>query len=541
LTIEDGRWPIEGAAVRWEFFSTVNRQSKIGNSKKGVLTMPSRGRLELSVLGAAVLLGILADALLRTFPWGLNCFMWMVALSAVLAFHARAREETLLGAGYWLPALAALFALNLAWRDSLALNLLSLLAAIASLALIILQAQSGQIRRAGFVEYALGASLAGLNAALGLLLLLFGEAEWRKLIGHRGSRHAMAALRGVLLALPCLFIFGGLFMGADAVFNHLVRNTFRVNFQQIFVHFFVAAFFAWCAGGYLRGMLWGQEIASIKAKRLPSVSLGTIEGGVALGALDLLFLAFVLVQVRYFFGGSALVQATTGLTYAEYARRGFFQLFDVAVLVLPLLLLAHWLMAQRGPEGERVFRVLAGVQIVSLFVVMASALERMRLYQAEYGLTEQRLYATAFMVWLGVVFLWFAHTVLGGRRERFAFGATVAGFILVIALNVLNPDALIARINLARAEAGRSFDARYAAQLSADAVPVVVVALAELNPKDRCAAAAEILKRWPPGQPSDWRTWNWSRSRAAQVVRQNLPSLTAMQATPCPPQDDIMH
>lgn len=86
-----------------------------------------------------------------------------------------------------------------------------------------------------------------------------------------------------------------------------------------------------------------------------------------------LYLAFVLVEVRYFFGGSALVQATTGLTYAEYARRGFFQLFDVAVLVLPLLLLAHWLMAQRGPEAERVFRVLAGVQILMLAMQPGSA------------------------------------------------------------------------------------------------------------------------------------------------------------------------
>jgi len=280
-------------------------------------------------------------------------------------------------------------------------------------------------------------------------------------------------------------------------------------------------------------MLWGQEIAGIKGKRLASVSLGTIEGGVAPSARDLLFLAFVLVQIRYFFGGAAPVQATTGLTYAEYARRGFFQLLDVAALVLPLLLLVHSLMAQRGPEGERVFRALAGVQIVLLFVVMASALERMRLYQAEYGLTEQRLYATAFMGWLAAVFLWFAITVLRGHRARFAFGATAAGFTLVIALQFLNPDALVARINLARALAGRSFDARYASRLSADTVPEIVAALPNLNPQDRCIVASEILTRWSPSQPSDWRAWNWSRARAAQAVRENMPSLKAMQ---CPPQ-----
>jgi hypothetical protein len=493
------------------------------------LTMLSKARLELSVLGAAVVMGILADALLRTMPWGLNFFVWMAALSAVITFHARSRQETLSGAGRWLPALVALFALGFAWRDSLALNMMSFLAALTALSLVILRAQGVRIRLAGLAEYALGATIAGLNAAFGLLPVLFGEAEWKKLLGNRGSRRAMAVVRGVLFALPCLLIFGGLFMGADAVFDHIVRKTFRVNFQQVFTHFFLAAFFAWCVGGYLRGMLWGKEIAAIKEKRLPTFSMGTIEGGVVLGALDLLFLAFVLVQVRYFFGGSTLVQATTGLTYAEYARRGFFDLVAVAALVLPLLLLLHWLMAQRGPKSEGAFRALAGVQILLLFVVMASALQRMRLYQAEYGLTEQRLYATTFMGWLAAVFLWFAITILSGRRERFAFGAMLAGFLLVIVLHALNPEALIVRTNLARAKAGRRFDARYATWLSADAAPDLVAALADLNPQDRCTVASAVLKRWEFPEPPDWRAWNWSRARASQVLHENEASLKAMQ------------
>ena len=493
-----------------------NRQSKIGNrqfqagqpesrpdqnSNTGAgLTMLSKGRLELSVLGTALVMGILADALLRAMPWGLNFLIWMAALSAAITFHARWREETLSGGGQWLLVAVALFALGLAWHDSPTLKILSLFGAFTALCLVILRAQGGRVHFAGLVEYALGAVVAGLNAAFGLVPVLFGEAEWKKLLGGRWSQRGMAVVRGVLFALPCLLIFGGLFMGADAVFNNIVRKTLHVNFQQVFTHFFVAAFFAWCVGGYLRGMLWGKEISVIKEKRLPRVSLGVIEVAVTLGALDLLFLAFVLVQVRYFFGGSALVQATTGLTYAEYARGGFFELLAVAALLLPFLLLMHWLIAPSGSKGEQIFRVLAGIQILLLFVIMASAFQRMRLYQAEYGLTEQRLYPTAFMGWLVVVFLWFAMTVLSGRRERFAFGAMVAGFLLIVVLQALNPDALIARTNLARAKAGRSFDARYATRLSADAVPQLVAALTDLNAQDRCTVAAGILKRWAQPQ-----------------------------------------
>jgi hypothetical protein len=222
------------------------------------------------------------------------------------------------------------------------------------------------------------------------------------------------------------------------------------------------------------------------------------------------------------------VGVTPGLTYSEYARRGFFELVAAAALVLPLLLLAHWLLRKEQPAHERIFRALAGVQILLLFVIMVSAVERMWLYQQEYGLTEQRLYPTAFMGWLAVVFVWFVLTVLCGRRERFACGALVAGYLLIAVLHFLNPDAFIARTNSARVKAGRSFDARYATWLSADAAPELVSALPSLNPPDGCTVAASILKRWPPSEKPDWRTWSWGRAEARRVVNENAATLQAV-------------
>src|SRR3989442_918343 len=96
-------------------------------------------------------------------------------------------------------------------------------------------------------------------------------------------------------------------------------------------------------------------------------------------------------------GGTDLIQRTTGLTYAEYARRGFFELVAASALVLPILLAADWAVRNEAPQQRRTFRSLAGLLILLLAVVMASALERMRLYVDQFGLSEVRLYATAFM------------------------------------------------------------------------------------------------------------------------------------------------
>jgi hypothetical protein len=176
----------------------------------------------------------------------------------------------------------------------------------------------------------------------------------------------------------------------------------------------------------------------------------------------------------------------------------------------------------------RVFRVLAAVQVGLVFVMMASALHRMRLYQSAYGLTETRLYTTAFMLWLAVVLAWFAATVLRGRRPAFAFGALVAAADVLILLHVVNPDALIVRSNAARADAAASFDVAYASVLSADGVPALVGAMAALPPERRCAAAGRLLDRWG-AEGGDWRTWSLARQRAMDAVGRHRPALEEMR------------
>jgi len=485
--------------------------------------MNSQAKLEISVVAAAISVGVLGDALLRSFPWGLNFALWAGLLAVAIFGLGRERQEAFAGGGWWLLLPIALAPLAFLWHDSLALTSLNLLALMTALSLAMLRSAGARLRVASLMQYVLGSLMAALHAGLGLFPLVLRDREWTSNFGWVELRKSGRVLLGTALAVPPLMVFGALFMGADAVFRTLVwRFVLAVP-----SHLVIVVFVAYAVGGYLRGLLFARERKLNEWRRLLPISLGAIEAAVMLSLLDLLFLVFVLVQVRYFFGGSALVQATTGLTYAEYARRGFFELVAVAALVLPLLLFTHWLLHAEDARALRLFRWLAGIQIGLLFVIMLSALQRMRLYEAEYGLSEQRLYPTAFMAWLAVVFVWFILTVLRGHRERFAFGAMVAGFLLIAALHVVNPDALIARTNLARARAGQRFDARYAAHLSADAVPELVAGLGALDSQDRCTLAAALLERWPPSAHPNWRSWSYTRAQAGKAVRDNEQALRA--------------
>jgi len=257
-----------------------------------------------------------------------------------------------------------------------------------------------------------------------------------------------------------------------------------------------------------------------------------VELTVVLGLLDLLFLAFVVVQFRYLFGGAELVKVSTTLTYAEYARRGFFELVAVAALLLPIMLTIDWLARIDHPHQGRLYRGLGGALIGLLFVVIASALFRMGLYTEEYGLTELRLYTTAFMGWIILVAIWYLVTVLRERRELFVFGAMVAGLVVALSLDGLNPDELIVRTNAARPDAATRFDSSYTSLLSADSVPAAVAALPSMPPRERSFAADAMLRRWRPPEAIDWRTWNYGRWRAWEAVRANEPMLREIAGWP---------
>lgn len=593
--------------------------------------MSNRTKLGLNILEAALLLGVLGDALLRQTPWGVNVFLWTGALVAAMsALHARWGRASWREDGGWLLLPVVFFAAAFAWRDSATLKMLDGLALFVAFALLAWRARGRKIRLAGLTDYALGLGHAAFNALFASLPLVINDVRWGTIPRGGVMRHVWAVARGLVIAVPLLFLFGALFMAADAVFEGIMRQTFQLDAGVLFSHFFLALLFAWMTGGFLRGMMLTEETASVISNHVPAAytsitvddkertatgtnaarvgesneprqqpesvvveggataaegkneghsrrgqgigfgespralddarqttgvaptaattttvatvqpaaggfSLGAVEVGVVLGLLNVLFACFVAVQFRYFFGGAARVMSITELTYAEYARRGFFELTWVAGLVLPLLLITHALLRKDQPVAARIFRPLAGAQVALLFIIMASAVARMRLYQSEYGLTELRLYTTAFMLWLGLVFVWFTWTVLvRSSRQRFACGALVAAFVTVGLLHLLNPDAYIVRANAAHARAGRSFDTVYAASLSADAVPALLSALPSLSRDERCLVARELsanpLQQRASGE--DWRAWSLARWRARRAVAAHQESLS--EAT-CPP------
>jgi len=494
--------------------------------------MTDRALPVIAILAAGIGMGFAGDQLLRASAGpGLNFFLLFVGLAASVWMVGQ-RGESPLGREAWSwIGVVLLCGAALLWRGSGLLRFATFLAACTAFALPALNPGRAWIKRSGILDLVEALAGAGLHSAFGSARLINRE-NWGEVGTDTSRGTARTVVRtasgGVLLALVPLVVFGALFISADEVFAAIIGDFVRIDLQAFASHLVVIAVLSWLACGYLVGVSSGTRLEGIRRLQPVRPNLGIAEVATALGLVDLLFLGFVIVQFRYLFGGGPWVEVTPGLTYAAYARAGFFQLVAAVALAIPWLLASHALLGDRSLKARSVFGGFAGVHLLLLLVIVASAIQRMLVYQTAYGLTEMRVVVTAALVWLTFVVVWFGATVLSGRRDRFAFGGLVTAFVLVGALQLMNPAGLVARHNLDRIAELGGVDVEYLGSLGSDAAPLLLARLDELSDEAQCLVASRLLSQWGPERQWDWRSFNWSESRARKAVDDDLGALRSL-------------
>jgi Domain of unknown function (DUF4173) len=316
------------------------------------------------------------------------------------------------------------------------------------------------------------------------------------------------ALRGLALGVCLLVPFGALFWTADAAFAEIAGAAPIPSAESLVGRLVVF-------GLVLFGAL-GLALAATRQLRdpaLPRPRLSVGEWAIPLALLDLLFLAFVVVQLTVLFGGHDHVLETAGLTYAEYARHGFWQLILAAALTLAVVGAAARLAVVRSPAERILLRTLLGSLCVLTLVVVASAVHRLHLYEDAFGLTRQRLAAETFSWGLGALFalVLLAGLVRAARRELPRLALAGAGVGLV-AFSLSNPDGRVAQRNVERWQRTGNLDVAYLQGLSADAVP----ALAGLPDPLRARVLAPFEDRLSASEPLT--SANYARHRARRLL-----------------------
>lgn len=459
------------------------------------------------VLLAAGIAGIDGDLLLRGGTWRVGFAIWIAGLIvSVFVIGGRATTERQL-----LLAGMALAVFGLVWRDSEMLYAIDMLSLLAVGALTIWHGTGRSLASLSIVETARAGIIAGLNTAFGAAGVLSEVAARPETTDTRKATLKSLMIGAALAAVP-LLVVTGLLAASDKVFENLMDRVGDALFRDGLSHVIIAGLLAWVGAGWLRAALGAPIGTSVPEPGTPKLRFMSI--AVGLYSLLALLATYLATQVRVLFGGAEFLRTTQGVTVAEYAREGFFQLIVASGVVLVTLVVAEWLLAPDDKDGLRHYRRVSSILLALVMTLLVSAAARIWLYMNEFGLSVDRGFATAGIIWVGATLIAFALTTLRGRPTRFMPSAIGVAVAWVTMVNVANPEALVVRVNVSRAEAGKSFDTTYHSKLSADALPTLLKTASRLGPAQCGVLAAELRQRWqerlkdPNNGGIDWRGRN---------------------------------
>lgn len=309
--------------------------------------------------------------------------------------------------------------------------------------------------------------LDGLFGRLGALGAVF-----RSSAGPTARRGLMAAV-GVLVTAPLLLVSAALLSQADMVFDKLTADILSASWRHMDATV-GKVLLGILAAPFLFSLLYalGRPKPLAEGKPAKGWRLDSVVAVMALGGLDGLYLFFVGVQSAALFGGTDYL-AKMGISYAEYARSGFFQLVFAAFLNLTVVLVLLQLTGREG-TGWRAVQVLSTALAALSGVILISAAGRMTLYVLAYGLSFKRALTYWGMVMI-TLFLGAACVKVwkeGFRFFRFAAAAALAGWL---ALNYANVDRIVAEYNVNAYLCGslQNVDLYYLADLTYEALPVL--------------------------------------------------------------------
>lgn len=484
-----------------------------------------------TVLIAGIGLGICGDVLIGdVITTGPGLALWM-ALFGLSAFWLAANRQSphLYTIGIWsVVAFAAALVLVFRTLPVVILGMCGVL--LTAAAMVLMELKGISLKRSSIADHLTAGIHVPLQAVTGVFPIL-GTLEIRD--GVRNPRH-LAILKGLLIALPLVLLFGSLFSQADLKFSSLATSVLSVFSPRLPEHVVITLVYFWLGTGLLAVIY--REPAPQKTV-ITRFSLGAEETLIIMGALAVLFLTFVFLQLPYLFGGRETIESTAGLSLAEYARRGFFELVAVSGLTLGVLLVMAGV--SRAP---RLFRPLAGILLACVLLILASALQRLFLYTQAFGLTVDRITAFTFMVWIFLCLILYGLIILRGQTEGFAMGMTCSAVVIAFLFALANPADVVIRVNTGMASSSdRQVDFLYLKNLESDGIPVLIDNIASLPAVEQCLLTTNWLQALDDLGPirhtvrgqDDWRTWNLIKNRARTTIELHRSELIGIRDRTC--------
>ena len=331
-------------------------------------------------------------------------------------------------------------------------------------------------------------------------------------------------LIGLIISAPLLVIVVALLAAADTVFQNVIANILKplesigsIPFAQRLGTIGIITVLLF---GYLAVVLKMRVEGVSESVRRDTGSWDAITVATVLVMVNAVYILFCVIQFTYLFGGEGNIRSIPDYTYAEYARRGFFELIIVTVINLSILLIGLHFTKNDG-KFDRLVHGLRCLLVLCTVILLYSAHLRLKLYEEAYGYTYARIFAHTF---IGFLFILFMLTLYKLWRKELSLvkAFAVAALLTYTVLNYVNVDAIIARKNIDRYFKTDKIDLAYLQELSYDAIPELT-RLRVAGDGDMAAKQMAVFlhdKETELRSESPWQSYNLSKLRAKRALSQ---------------------
>lgn len=321
----------------------------------------------------------------------------------------------------------------------------------------------------------------------------------------------------LIVALPCAALLTLVLANADMVFSMKTENLLSDIFYSMNFHTIFLIICGIIAGLYLFGTMYCAHI-DVKHKEITPLAIkgDLIIINILLFAILFVYTLFVIIQFKYLFAGSTLPE---GLTYTDYARKGFFELLALTGVNIAIILTVIKFTKSHDGKWQIFTKILCHYLCAVTIVLLVSSFYRMYLYTNDDGLTRLRFFVMGFLVFeaigLLITFLYIAKP---------KFNITLIYIVIALTyytlLNVIPADNIIARNQIDKYLAGEREGLEYIFTLSADAAPAMDYLYMNTTDevlKQNVDSFLEWRTDW--GIPDRWQRYDISTARAEEIMQ----------------------
>lgn len=290
----------------------------------------------------------------------------------------------------------------------------------------------------------------------------------------RENKALKSIIIGLLISAPVLMVVLVLLSEADMMFNYYLKNIGEI-FEQVGLGELIGrSIIIGIVTLYMFGAMWSLRYNEENSSKEITINrfLEPVTIITLITVINIAYLAFTLIQSSYLYGGG-ISRLPEGFSYAEYARRGFFELILVTIINFFILLTSMGFTKKYSNIISRVLEVSYSLLIAFTFNMLVSASYKMHLYEKAYGFTQLRIFVQAFMLLLGIILVIVLIGIWNKRVQIFKY-AVIATIIIYVGLNYINVDKVIAKENIQRYTETNKIDINYLKTLSYDAAPELI-------------------------------------------------------------------